>query len=182
MKTITSREPIMALLAGAVLIIAISITTYSTGYGGGPSSAAYAAAQTMTTVEKIPIDQTSFIPIPCAAGGAGEEIQLTGQANLVFHVTRDNTGGAHIKLHGNYEGVTGTGLTTGDKYQATLTINQAAYIENGDEDRQATFLTKINLIGQGDASNLLGRMTIHATVNADGTVTAVVINVSLECR
>ncbi len=40
MKMIRSREPIMALLAGAVLIIGIG-TLYSTGLGG-PSSSAYA--------------------------------------------------------------------------------------------------------------------------------------------
>ena len=180
MKTITSREPIMALLAGAVLIIGITTTIYSTGYGGGPSSAAYAAAQTMTTVEKIPIDQTSFVP--CAAGGAGEDVHVTGQANLVFHVTLDNTGGAHIKLHGNYQGVIGTGLTTGDKYQATAAINEVGFVQKGDEDRQVTFLTKINLIGQGDASNFLALSHIHVTVNADGTVTVLFINLSLECR
>jgi hypothetical protein len=181
MKRITGKEPITALLTGAVLIIGITTTTiYSTGYGGGPSSAAYAAAQTITTVEKIPIDQTSFVP--CAAGGAGEEIQLTGQANLVFHGTLDNTGGVHIKLHGNFQGVIGTGLTTGDKYQATNTVNEVGFIDNLGEDRQVTFLTKINFIGQGDASNLLGIMHIHGTLNADGTVTALVINVSFECR
>jgi hypothetical protein len=176
MRIITIKDPIMALLEGAVLIIGTS-TIYSTTYGG--PSAAYAAAQTITTVEKIPIDQTSFVP--CAAGGAGEEIQLTGQANLVIHFTFDNTGGTHIKLHGNFQGVIGTGLTTGDKYQATNTVNEVGFIDNV-EDRQATFLTKINFIGQGDASNLLGVMHIHGTVNADGTVTALVINGSFECK
>jgi hypothetical protein len=121
MKTITSKEPIMALLIGAVLVIGITTTTiYSTGYGGGPSSssAAYVAAQTITTVEKIPIDHTSFSP--CAADGAGEEIQLTGEANIVSHVTLDNTGGGHTNLHVNFKGVIGTGLTTGDNIRQQI--------------------------------------------------------------
>ena len=177
MRIITIKDPIMALLAGAVLIIGTS-TIYSTAYGG--PSAAYAAAQTITTVEKIPIDQTSFVP--CAAGGAGEEIQLTGQANIVTHVTLDNTGGAHIKLHGNFQGVIGTGLTTGDKYQATNTVNEVGFIDNVGEDKQVTFLTKINFSGQGDASNLIGVMHFHVTINADGTLTALIINGSFECK
>jgi hypothetical protein len=183
MKRIAGKEPIMALLTGAVLIIGITTTTiYSTGYGVGPSPAAYAAAQTITTVEKIPIDHIDFVP--CAADGAGEEIQLTGQANVVTHVTLDNNGGAHIKVHGNYKGVVGTGLTTGDKYQATSAISEVGYIDNLDVDveRQGTFLTKINFIGQGDASNFLGLAHAHATINADGTMTALVINFSFECR
>ena len=178
MKIITSKQPIMALLAGAVLIIGTS-TIYFTAYGG-PSSAAYAAAQTITTVEKIPIDQTAFVP--CAAGGAGEEIQLTGQANIVTHVTLDNTGNAHIKVQGTYQGVSGTGLTTGDKYQATGTINEAFFIEKVEQEKEGTLLTKINFIGQGDASNLLGLMHFHATIHPDGTVTGLVINFSFECK
>ena len=141
---------------------------------------AYAAAQAITTVEKIPIDDTSFVP--CAAGGAGEEIQLTGQANNVFHVTLDNTGGMHINLHGNYKGVIGTGLTTGDKYQATAAVKEVGFIDKVGEDKEATFLTKINFIGQGDASNFLVRMHVHATVHPDGTLTGFVFNFSFECK
>jgi hypothetical protein len=181
MKIITSKEPIMALLIGAVLVIGITTTIYPTGYGDGPSSssaAAYAAAQTITTVEKIQIDQTSFSP--CANDGAGEEIQLTGEANIVFHVTLDNTGGAHTNIHGNFKGVIGTGLTTGDKYQATGTTSETVFVSKVGE--KGTILTKQNFISQGDASNFLARVHIHAVIHADGTVTGGVINISLECR
>ena len=165
----------MALLAGAVLIIGTS-TIYFTAYGG-PSSA-YAAAQTITTVEKIPIDQTAFVP--CAAGGAGEEIQLTGQANIVTHALLDNTGGVHIKLQANYQGVIGTGLTTGDKYQATGVRDEVGFV--GKVGEEATFLTRINFIGQGDASNFLAHATLHGILHPDGTVTGLVIKFSFECK
>jgi hypothetical protein len=57
-----------------VLIIGIG-TLYSTGLGGPSSSAAaYAAAETVTTVEEIPVDET--ISDPCAAGGAGEDVYM----------------------------------------------------------------------------------------------------------
>ncbi|HKI10087.1 MAG TPA: hypothetical protein VKA09_16980 [Nitrososphaeraceae archaeon] len=178
LRNVTGNDVIIAAAAallGVVVVVVVSIPLQQ------QQQQAYAAAQTITTVEKIRIDETSFVP--CAAGGAGEEIQLTGQANIVFHGTLDNAGGAHIKLHGNYKGVIGTGLTTGDKYRATAAVNEVASIsKEGEESYQATLLTKINFIGQGDASNFLARMHAHLTVHADGTLTGIVINISLECR
>src|SRR5215216_7987585 len=177
LRNVTGNDVIIAAAAallGVVVMVVVSIPLQQ------QQQQAYAAAQTITTVEKIPIDETSFVP---CAGGAGEEIQLTGQANIVFHGTLDNAGGAHIKLHGNYKGVIGTGLTTGDKYRATAAVNEVASIsKEGEESYQATLLTKINFIGQGDASNFLARMHAHLTVHADGTLTGIVINISLECR
>jgi hypothetical protein len=66
-----------------VLIIGIS-TIYPAGSGGRPS-AAYAAAERFTDVEKIPIDTTVFLE--CAAGGSGEAVHLTGEEYDVFYIT-----------------------------------------------------------------------------------------------
>jgi hypothetical protein len=174
MKTITSKDPIMALLAGAVLIIGIS-TIYSTG-SSGPSSA-YAAAQTITTVEQIPVEETLFVP--CGAGGAGEDVHLAGKVNQVFHVTLDNTGGAHVKLHSSDQGISGTGLTTGDKYQRTGATNSQFNTKVGEEH---TITLIINFISQGNENNFLAHVTEHVTVNANGIVTAEVLNISVECK
>ena len=176
MKTLTGREPIMALLAGAVLIVGIS-TIYSTGSGGGGPSSAYAAAQTNTFVEKISVDITDFVP--CAAGGAGEEVHLTGKVNQVFHSTVDSAGGAHVKVHMNDQGISGTGLTTGDKYQRTGATNSEINVKVGTEH---TTVFTLNLIGQGNGNNLLIRLMEHITVNANGIVTAEVENISVECK
>jgi hypothetical protein len=165
----------MALLAGAVLIIGISTTMYSTGYGG--PSAAYAAAQTTTTVEEIHYDETLFVP--CAFGGAGEEVRLIGKLHHVFHTTLDGAGSAHIKLHANDQGIIGTGLTTGDKYQRTWTTNIEINAKVGE---QTTLVESFDIIGQGNGNNLLVRLTLHITVNANGTVTADVVNISIECK
>jgi hypothetical protein len=170
MKAIMSRQPIMALLAGAVLIIGIS-TIYSTG-SSGPSSA-YAAAQTSTTVVKIPVDLTLFVPC------AGEEVHLTGKVHLLIHVTLDNAGGAHVKLQDNDQGISGTGLTTGDKYHRTGASNFQFNTKVGDEE---TFVLIFNFIGQGNGNKLLVHVTHHVTVNANGIVTAEVEKMSIECK
>jgi hypothetical protein len=175
MKTITGREPIMALLAEAVLIIGIS-TIYSISSGSGPS-AAYAAAQTFTGVVKIPVDTTDFVP--CAAGGAGEEVHLTGEIHDLFHITLDSAGGAHVKVQLSDQGISGTGLTTGDKYHRTGATN---FEFNAKVGEQTTVVNNFDIIGQGNGNNFLLHVTLHITVNANGTVTAEVVNTSVECK
>ncbi len=87
------------------------------------------------------------------------------------HVTLDSAGGFHIIGNANLQGITGTGLTTGDKYQATGADN---FEFNGKVAEERTAAENIHFIGQGRVNNLLVHVTIHITVNADGTMTALV--------
>ena len=139
---------------------------------------AYAAAQTSTRVEKIPVDG-SIVFVPCAAGGAGEEVDLTGTAHAVIHFTLDDTGGVHANAELNLKGVSGTGVTTGDKYQATGVSNREF---NGKAGGEFTAHTIGNFIGQGNAPNFLLHALFHFTVNADGTLTAFVTDERVECK
>jgi hypothetical protein len=164
----------MALLAGAVLVIGIS-TIYPIGSGG--PSAAYAAAQTFTEVDKIPIDVT--VTVPCAAGGAGEEVYLTGEEHIVYHITLDGAGGAHVKFQENLQRVSGTGLTTGDIYRATGAYTEEFNVKVGVE---VTLLGNIHFIGQGNGNNLLLHEIFHVTIHPDGTATSLVDNFSIECK
>jgi hypothetical protein len=176
MKIITNKEPIMALLAGTVLIIGISTTTiYFTGHGG--PSAAYAAAETFTDVQKIPVDRTEFFR--CAADGAGEFVHITGQLNVISKFIEDNAGGSHALVHFNYQGVSGTGLTTGDQYRVISNNAQQNNIKVVDEITQ---VETFRLVSQGGETNLLFQVTAHITFNADGTVTVQVINTNIECK
>jgi hypothetical protein len=138
---------------------------------------AYAQAETFTENERFPIDEELFVE--CAAGGEGEFVHLTGEIHAVFHVTFDSAGGAHLKIHGNAKGISGTGLTTGDKYQATGASNLELNIKVGAE---ATDVNNFHIIGQGNGNNFLLHQTFHVTVNPDGTVTAFVDNFRSECK
>lgn len=138
---------------------------------------AAAAAQPVTRVEKIPVDETLFVP--CAAGGAGEEVHLTGELNNVVHFIINSTGGVHFKFHSSDQGITGTGLTTGDKYQRTGATNSEFNAKVGE---QSTVVDSFRVIGQGNGNNFLLHVTLHITVNANGTVTAEVFDFSVECK
>jgi hypothetical protein len=141
------------------------------------AAGAGAQATTVTTNEQVPI--TLFAFVPCANDGAGELVELTGTLHLLSHVTIDAQGGLHVKQHAQPQGVSGIGLTTGDRYQGTG-VTQSQF--NATAAVEETFINNFRIIGQGPDNNFLVHSTFHVTVNANGEVTTVVDNFSIECR
>jgi hypothetical protein len=141
------------------------------------AAGARAQATTVTTNEQVPI--TLFAFVPCANDGAGELVELTGTLHLLSHVTIDAQGGLHVKQHAQPQGVSGIGLTTGDRYQGTG-VTQSQF--NATAAVEETFINNFRIIGQGPDNNFLVHSTFHVTVNANGEVTTVVDNFSIECR
>jgi hypothetical protein len=125
----------------------------------------------------FPIDL--FIFIPCAADGQGEVVELTGELHDLFHITGDAAGGFYVKDQDNPQGVTGTGQTTGDKYQGTgVTVNEFT-TKPGFQD---TSINNFRIIGQGPGDDLLVHDTFHITMNAEGEVISFHDDFSAECK
>ena len=142
----------------------------------GPTSA-LAAADTFTVSSSFPIDIVVFVP--CANGGAGELVELTGSLHDLFHISFDGHGGFHLSVLDNPQGVSGTGLTTGAKYQGT---GETRDNFNGVVGFEETFVNNFKIIGQGPGNNFLVHDNVHITVNANGTVTSFHDNFSVECK
>jgi hypothetical protein len=138
---------------------------------------AYAQATTFTEREWIPFDSEDFVP--CAAGGEGEVVHLTGELHLLIRATVDSADGFHFKSHINAQGLSGTGLTTGDKYQSPFVAN---FERNSKVGVENTLALNLRIIGQGNGNNFLLHVTVHETVHPDGTVTAFVDNFRIECK
>src|SRR5689334_19455813 len=142
----------------------------------GPTSA-LAAADSFTVSSKFPIDLVVFIP--CAAGGAGEIVELTGNLHDLFHITLDGSGGVHVSFLDNPQGIKGYGWTTGARYQGTGGTHDHF---NSKVGYQETFINNFRMIGQGPGNNFLIHENFHITVNANGTVTSFHDNFSIECK
>jgi hypothetical protein len=155
--------------------IAIFLTALTAALAG--ATAAGAAATTVTTSEQIPTVVFAFVP--CANGGAGEFVQLEGTLHVLTHVTIDDQGGLHVKQHFQPQGISGTGLTTGDRYQGTGVTQSEFNVTAGVEE---TDVNNFRIIGQGPTNNLLVHSTVHVTVTPNGDVTTFVDNFSVECR
>jgi hypothetical protein len=129
--------------------------------------------------DKTDISLTVFIP--CAAGGAGEIVDLSGPLHMLisFTINGNNVSGY---FHFQPQGISGTGETTGDKYQATGVTQES--FKNSLQNGQAnlTFVNNFRIIGQGPGNNFLVHETLHLTINANGTLTVSHDNFSVDCK
>lgn len=170
------RNATLALL-GVLCIFLVSCQNGSDPVG--PRRLNLAQAETFTDNEIIPIDLVVFVP--CADGGFGELVELSGDLHILVHGTiKDNR--FTMKLHAQPQGISGVGLTTGDKYQATGVTQETfggSFVNGQFSD---TFVNNFRIIGQGPGNNFLVHENFHLTVNANGVVTVVHDNFSVDCK
>jgi hypothetical protein len=156
----------LLVLSGLVAVLSFAVVSSSSG----------APASSFTANSFFPIELTVFVP--CANGGLGEDVELSGTIHDLFHVTvTDNT--VHVKTHDQPQGVTGTGLVTGDKYQGTGVSQDEFTAAVGQEE---TFINNFRIIGQGNGNNFLVHENFHITVNANGTITSFHDNFTVDCK
>ena len=129
--------------------------------------------------DKTDIDLTVFVP--CAADGAGEVVDLIGPLHTLISFTINGNNVSGI-MHFQPQGISGTGQTTGDKYQATGVTEES--FKNSLQNGQAndTFVNNFRIIGQGPGNNFLVHETLHFTINANGTTTVFHDNFSVDCK
>jgi hypothetical protein len=129
---------------------------------------ALAQATTFTSNEKVPLDQ--IVDNPCT----GEPLLLTGELHFLFHETVDANGGLHVQIHFQPQGVSGTGLVSGEQYRGVGVTRSEEYIPPG-EVREFTSVNRFYLISAGPSDNLQETATLHVTFNANGEPTAELI-------
>jgi hypothetical protein len=128
--------------------------------------------------EAVPFSET--FSVPCANGGAGEDVLLTGFLHVLVAAKQDGSGGLHTVVHFQPMGLAGTGLTTGDVYRATGMTGETV---NGiDIPFEDTFVNNFRLIGPGKGNNLLVHELFHVTINTQGVVTVEFEKLSEDCK
>lgn len=174
------------------LPIVLSLTFALAGCGGGQSgftspsvtpladrSIATQSADVTTTNVRRPIHQS--VVVPCANGGHGEVVVLSGILHMVTRVTV-TANNAHVMFSNNPQGVTGVGAVTGDIYRATGDTRQGENVTNGFFPENLTFVNNFHIIGGGAAVNLLVHQTSHITVNANRTITVNNVTLRVVCQ
>jgi hypothetical protein len=140
---------------------------------------AQAQAKAISFVTNFSENTDLFVFVPCADSGMGEYVLLSGPLHVLFVTVIDNQGGFHSKYLFNPQGISGTGLSTGDKYHAT---GETSGTFNGKVGYEQTYENNFKIIGQGPGNNFLVHETFHITVNPNGTLTAFVDNFSVKCK
>ena len=142
-------------------------------------TAASAQAETVVTNTSFPLSASAFVP--CALGGQGEEVLVSGTAYIVVVTTTDAQGQPHVIATANYQGLQGTGLTSGDRYVGVAAGNQIFNFEPL-APWVVTMTQTVQFIGQGPDNNFMVKFLHHLTVDATGTVTVSKAELQIECR
>ena len=141
----------------------------------GPTFAALAS----TTSDVFPVEIAQFVP--CANGGTGEIVVVSGNLHQVLTTVISENGNITVRGHFQPQGISGVGLTTGDKYQATG-VTQFSETFGAPFPVTSTFVNNFRFIGTGAGNNLLIHEVAHLTIDANGVVRVDVDNFSQECR
>lgn len=137
------------------------------------------ASGAVTENLKVPFSQAVFVP--CAAGGVGEVVVISGTLHTLLTMTVDKSGGVHMKFHFQPQGVVGSGLTTGNIYRGGGVTQGHQNIRADGLPFIDTFVNRFNVIGTAGAESFKIHNTVHVTVNANGDLSAEVDNSSTTC-
>lgn len=136
-------------------------------------------AATLNSNESLPTAILVFIP--CANGGAGENVLLSGNLHALNTFTI-NGNSVRSSYHIQPQGISGTGMITGDKYQATGGTSGQSKGSFVNGQFEVTGINNFRIIGQSVGNNFLVHSNFHITINANGSITTVVDNFSVECK
>ena len=133
------------------------------------TAAAPAAAETQPIRDQYPFS----VFVPCANGGAGEEVSGILKLHVVIGETDDGAGGNHLHAQIKLQGA-GLGVDSGDAYRLHADIPFVVpnrINENAGGSANFAFNFNIDAIGMGDAPNFHGTFRFQTTTNANGVIT-----------
>ena len=127
--------------------------------------------------ENFRVQLTEVGQDPCANN---DTVVVTETLHFVILVNADGAGGFHVDTVTNIEDGTGTDLVTGVTYVATGSNATSFQIKPPFPAVSTIEVTSV-LVSRGGTPNLLNRILIHFTVNANGTVTATIFSFDTMC-
>lgn len=168
------KKHIVAILA--CLLLTIPFATLPTQTAAAVSTP-LPPALTGTSSVNEPIDMTVYVP--CALGGHGEYVSLSGNMHVESHSITDPNGRFHYESVA-VQRMSGVGATSGDKYQGTGVTRDSGYVEG--IPSSVSYVNNFLIIGQGPGNNFVLHENVHLTINANGEITADVDNFSADCK
>lgn len=127
---------------------------------------------TVTIDRKIPFDQV--VSTPCA----DKEIRLTGDLQAQFRV-KSGADGSYVEADFNSEGITGVGVTSGNKYQAAGTGH---FDSDGPAQLEFTYTISFVLNRPGTYDSVMVHANLRITLKPKNEVTVVVSSVNIDCN
>jgi hypothetical protein len=125
----------------------------------------------------VPFDNTFFVP--CANGGAGEDVIISGFLNYTYEGTWSNDG-FKIVYHDNAQHVTGTGVSSGESFVGSGNTNGIAIGSWVNDQWIGSTTGQLKLVSKNASFTV--RYKYHMTVTRDGKVTIYSEALSEECN
>ena len=173
-------------LSGILVLFLLLMTFFSCSKNTDaiiPVADKAAGFETVTTANRSS-GITSLVPmnriyyVSCANGGNGEDVELTGNLNVVQKlIVNDNR--FTYTYHINPQGLTGLGLTSGEKFVASGGSNgtQSGLLEN--QQFTTTVTEQLRIVGA--STTFLVRYKFHVTVTPDGVYTSSISEEQSDC-
>jgi hypothetical protein len=128
-------------------------------------------------IHAVPFETTVFVP--CANGGAGEDVKLTGFTNFIYGTTWTDHGFT-LLYHDNVHQVTGVGLSSGESFVASGGTNGTVLGVWYSTQWVATTTRQMKIVGQN--TRFAVSYKYHITVTGDGNVTVNSIEQTADCN
>ena len=117
-------------------------------------------------IHAVPFETTVFVP--CANGGAGEDVRLTGFTNFIYGIIYTDSGFS-LQYHDNVHQVTGVGLSSGESFVASGGINGTVVGVWYSTEWVGNTTTQMKIVGQNSRFTVIYKH--HIAVSQDGSVT-----------
>jgi hypothetical protein len=166
-------DPTSGEIGGTGMIKKVAVLAAAAAVGLMTANLAQAA---VSSNGSVPLATSTFVP--CANGGAGEVVNLTGSLHILATVTVDSAGGTHGTLLFNPQGVSGVGSVSGAGYRGT---GQTVSTFSGKVGVVSTLVNNFRIVGSGGAPSLQVHENVVLVVNANGALTASVDHLSVTC-
>jgi len=117
-------------------------------------------------IHAVPFETTVFVP--CANGGAGEDVRLTGFTNFIYGLVYTDRGFS-MQYHDNVHQVTGVGLSSGESFVASGGTNGTVVGVWYSTQWVGNTTTQMRIVGQNTMFTVIYKH--HITVSQEGSVT-----------
>ena len=168
---------IQLLLSLSAMILLFSCSKESSVPKDEPSPTISAHASDRTSTVAVPYFNTVFVP--CANGGAGEYVHISGSTNFLNTISWTDHGFT-FGYHANTYRMEGTGATSGEKFIGSAHTEGQVFGTWESSQWVYSFIDQIKLVGS--STSFVIKNKYHITVSQDGDVEVVLQGQETECR
>ena len=134
-------------------------------------------ASTRTSTVAVPFEYTVFVP--CANGGAGDSVFVTGKTNFVYNMTWTDQNFTML-YHDNDHEVKGVGLSSGGTYTGSGETNGTFKGTWENSQWIGNFVEKTKVVGKNTVFTVTQKL--HLKVTPDGNVVVNIVDQTVTCQ